>query len=142
MLNVDNTIIILLIAAAFIIGLALGSSNIDDLFDFEEFSPDGNVIISLNANSTTFSATTCKDTIIDGESATIIAGKFNNGNFALDSVDIGVGLIDTDGNVVNDSLITLYDLNPNETRFFDEIFYDVTDIWETCEFQVEYASEN
>ena len=142
-MDMDKTVLILLIIAALVVGLGLlPSFNIYELNFDEDFFPLPNIINSLNSNPATFSATTCRDTTVDEEPVTHIAGKFNNGNFALDNVDIGVGLIDSDGNVMDDALITLYDLSPNETRFFDEVFYDVTGIWETCEFQVEFVTEN
>lgn len=140
----DNNIAILLIVATFVGGFGLGSSvNQDMLLYFEDlFFPSQNIVNSLNTNPTTFSATTCSDTTVDEESVTHIAGKFTNGDSALDSVDIGVGLIDNNGDVVDAVVFTLYDLSQNETRFFDEAFYDVAGIWKTCEFQVESVFES
>lgn len=99
-------------------------------------------VTALNSNPLTFSSTTCRNVSNEDESFTNIAGKFVNGDVALDYVDIRIGLIDSEGEVVDTGVITLYDVGAGESRLFDEEIYEVAGDWESCEIQVEYVSEH
>jgi hypothetical protein len=110
--------------------------NIIDKIHEDTISPLSNMEIrnALNANPNTFSGT-CSN---DSGGKPHAKGKFTNGNFAIHDLSFEAVLLDAEGNVSGKVSINLYDLSPNEERYFDYFTLLSDGNWETCKFQISF----
>ncbi len=87
---------------------------------------------ALNADPNTFSGT-CSIGLNGNPHA---KGKFTNGNFVIGTIFADAVLLDSQGNVLGIIPIDLYDLSPNEERYFDKFTILSDGNWKTCKFQI------
>ncbi len=113
--------------------------NIIDKIHGESIFPlsDMDIRNALNANPNTFSGT-CDHT---GDTSHA-RGKFTNGNFAIHDLTFEAVLLNAEGNTSGIILINLYDLSPNEERYFDHFTSLADGNWETCKFQIRNIYQN